>query len=49
MPPFTQRYDQASTSATTTPSSTLDYAMPSLVPGKKGRLGRIVIEPNRSL
>ncbi|WMV28860.1 hypothetical protein MTR67_022245 [Solanum verrucosum] len=48
-PPLTQRYvhPDVSPSATATPSATPNE-MPHLVPGQKGRLGRVMIEPDGS-
>ncbi|KAG5596099.1 hypothetical protein H5410_037331 [Solanum commersonii] len=49
MPPLTQRYmhPDVSPSSTATPSATPDEMFP-LVPGQKDRLGRVMIEPDRS-
>ncbi|KAH0636603.1 hypothetical protein KY289_036518 [Solanum tuberosum] len=49
-PPLTQRFvhPDVSPSSTSTPSATPDDTMPALAPGQKGRLGRVMIEPDGS-
>ncbi|WMV58372.1 hypothetical protein MTR67_051757, partial [Solanum verrucosum] len=49
-PPLTQRFvhPDVSPSSTATPSATPDDTMPALAPGQKDRLGRVMIEPDRS-
>ncbi|KAG5570563.1 hypothetical protein H5410_060329 [Solanum commersonii] len=50
MPPLTQRlvHPDVSPSFTTTPSATPHDIMFALAPGQKNRLGRVMIEPDRS-
>ncbi|KAK6791323.1 hypothetical protein RDI58_010404 [Solanum bulbocastanum] len=49
-PPLTQHFvhHEVSPSSTATPSATPDDTMPTLAPGQKDRLGRVMIEPNGS-
>ncbi|WMV50844.1 hypothetical protein MTR67_044229 [Solanum verrucosum] len=50
-PPLTQHFVHpgVSPSSTVAPSATLDDETPALAPGKKDRLGRVMIEPDGSL